>query len=85
MIEIERESDRGEECSQVGIYIKVGHELFHFAGLQKGEHSLCHVECVPPIVVLDRSVILLDTENPAAKYLFSDSFNLLPSCKCLPS
>jgi len=59
-------------------HFQVGHEAFHLAGLQHGEHGLSHVEGVPPVVVLDWPVVLLDTENPATQdlqvqYLLLDS------------
>lgn len=40
--------------------LQVGHEALHLARLEHREHSLCDVEGVSPVVVLHRSVILLD-------------------------
>ena len=41
--------------------LQVVHETIHFACSKHSEHGLTNVERVPPIVIADGSVILLDT------------------------
>ena len=50
-------------------YLEVVHEPIHFSRPQHGEHGLTNVERVPPVVVADGSVVLLDTQNPTAQDL----------------
>ena len=45
--------------------LKVIHEPVHLASLEHGEHGLAHVESVSPVVILDRSVVLLHAESPS--------------------
>ena len=48
-------------------YLYIIHEPVHFPRPKHSEHGLTNVERVPPIVVTDRPVILLDTENPSTE------------------
>ena len=52
--------------------LEVLHEPVHLASLEHGEHCLTHVERVPPVVILDRSVVLLHTQSPS-------TYNLIKS------
>ena len=50
-------------------HLQVVSEPVHLARLQHGEHGLADVEGVPPVVVLDWAIVLLDTESPPADNL----------------
>jgi hypothetical protein len=47
-------------------YLQIGHEPFHFASFEHCKHRLCHVQCVSPIMVFDRSIILPNAQYPSA-------------------
>ena len=51
------------------IHLEVVHEPVHLPGLEHREHRLADVQGVSPVVVLDRPVILLDTQGPSADNL----------------
>ena len=53
----------------VSPHLQVVHEPVHLSSLEHGEHGLADVERVPPVVVADGSVVLLDTQNPTAQDL----------------
>lgn len=50
-------------------HLEVVHEPVHLPGLEHREHGLTDVQGVSPVVVLDRSVILLDAQGPSADNL----------------
>ena len=58
-----------ETGNQQTEHLQVVSEPVHLAGLEHGEHGLADVEGVAPVVVLDRAVVLLDTEGPSADHL----------------
>ena len=58
-----------ETGNQQTEHLQVVSEPVHLAGLEHGEHGLADVEGVAPVVVLDRAVVLLDTESPSADHL----------------
>lgn len=49
--------------------LQIGDESFHFARFHNGEHRLGNIEAVPPIMVLEGSIVFADAENPAAQNL----------------
>lgn len=50
-------------------YLQISDEPLHFARLHHGEHRLGDVQRVPPVVVLERPVVLANAEDPAAEDL----------------
>ena len=62
-----------ETGNQQTEHFQVVSEPVHLACLQHREHRLADIESVPPVVVLDRSVVLLYTEGPPAHHLAEDS------------
>ena len=50
-------------------HLKVVHEPVHLARLEHRKHGLANVERVPPVMVLDRPIILFDAQSPSADNL----------------
>ena len=46
-------------------HLQVVSEPVHLPCLEHGEHGLAYIQGMAPVVVLDRSVVLLHTEGPA--------------------
>ena len=58
-----------ETGNQQTEHLQVVSEPVHLAGLQHREHGLADIESVPPVVVFHWTIVLLDTESPAANNL----------------
>ena len=61
-----------ETGNQEAEHLQVVREPVHLAGLQHREHRLANIESVPPVVVFDWTIVLLDTESPATDNLAED-------------
>ena len=58
-----------ETGNQQTEHLQVVSEPVHLAGLQHREHRLADIESVPPVVIFHWTIVLLDTESPAANNL----------------
>ena len=67
--EMQMTGSRLSDASLLSPHLQVVHEAVHLSGLEHGEHGLADVERVPPVVVLDRPVVLLHAQDPPAQRL----------------